>query len=119
MFILTKNRFYCILMSELGTKCNLETVVDTRSQIMERKYWIEGNVVMGNCHECGTPRKFADIVRMSAEDVEDYRAARYQKPLMSELQVWILFGVLLSLLTFYLDKQGPSLKHISTIFFSL
>ena len=40
---------------------------------MERKYWVQGDEVWGNCHECGAPAKFADIIRMSAEDVQKYK----------------------------------------------
>lgn len=43
-------------------------------ETLERKYWIEGNTVMGNCHGCGSSVKFAEIIRMSKEDVENYKA---------------------------------------------
>ena len=35
---------------------------------MEQKYWIKGEEVWGDCHSCGTPTKFADIIRMSKKD---------------------------------------------------
>lgn len=82
---------------------------------MEQKYWIKGEEVWGDCHSCGTPTKFADIIRMSKKDVEAYKAIYSQKEVISPIKFLVVCIFLYSIFWFVLSKCGYSPVQILNV----
>lgn len=92
---------------------------------MERNFWIKDAEVMGSCQCCGAFRKYADIIRMSAEDGEAYKKASgmmsEQKPsaftmASSSLALYLLSWIVVSLMGYTTNEAFGIVMTVVFIF---